>query len=167
MNNISLDKKYKTVSGLDVKLYEQFDTYVIGAFYSFVEKRWISGEWEIVSGYFSGYLGYTGISPSNFFNLVEIPEFKCEEIIFSQNRFRTVDYFGVNIAIPNGFNYIATCISGKVYAFNIMPVINALDRWEYGDGEFVDSIYCAVGSTDLVANIKFSGDWKKSLKYFP
>lgn len=142
---IDLNKKYTTVGGYEVVLYDIVDTTVFGRYYHPLLQRWNMCVWSISSG------KCESASNGNF-DLVEVPEFR----IVSHN-IKKVTYFGILLTVPYWTKWIAVNGLGEIQIFDDVPSCNTMiPRWNKNNS-LGDARYLAI-------NIGYTGDWKKSLR---
>lgn len=138
---IDLTKKYKTVTGLQVKLYDVVDSTqkycVIGAIYG-AGGIWRATSWDASGNNIDG----------DYHNLTEIPDFAVvrSEQIYSE----TFEYFEIKIILPKNIKWLATDYDGNLYGYFSEPYLTFGNYWD-SDGDCVK-----------IAKIKFKGDYKQS-----
>ena len=72
---------------------------------------------------------------------------------FTERSYKSFNYFGINLKLPNRIKYIATDSDGEVYGYYRTPY-NDSNSWGTADE---DDVYLFLGT------IEFKGDFKHSL----
>ena len=149
---IDITKKYKTNSGLEVKLYctdADSSTPVHGA-YKNHDGDWIVCAWTsdgVVMG------GLSSIHGSMAYDLMEVPLF---EAILESFEYRLVNVYGLTISVPRKAKYIAVDENGAIYSYEVKPFVEEGGLvWNLPDDE------CWVLGEH--GSIEYIGDWTKSL----
>jgi hypothetical protein len=143
---IDLSKKYKTATGLEVKLYDILKPTqkhnVVGAL-KHECGTWKPSLWDAA-----------GINETSLvYNLVEIVDFKTSYLIEKYSTY--VDYFGLPFSVSVNVKWLATDEDGTVYGYFDEPY-SICKPWD--NSGFWDSDNDSV----KLLKIKFAGDWRHS-----
>jgi hypothetical protein len=141
-NMISLDKKYKTLSGNEVVLLEIYNNQVFGRVVNALG-NWYSEQWNLC-----------GIHSNSNLNLVEVPEFKIVNV--KQNFIKPVLYYGTLFTVPKNINYMATDKDGNVFGYYSKPTKLGADVNMWINNDYCDAVKIGV--------VEFEGDWRQSLQ---
>lgn len=138
---IDLNKKYQTLQGDPVVLYDIVGNKVFGRWCD-DDGEWYSCRWLVETGR----LYPETISSAD---LVEVPDFS----IISFNCEKIITYFGAKVLVPYWAKWIATDLDGKVVAFQNKPWLNLQTHWCCNSGRRVV----------LTESATYKGDWENSL----
>ena len=107
---IDLNKKYKTESGFEVKLFEIIGDQVFGA-YNHPENGWLPTKWDS-----------NGLCVFDLYDLVEVPLFEISS--FTQKQLtKEVLVHGHDMFVPAWTKYVVIHIGGGVYALEQKPCV--------------------------------------------
>ena len=140
---IDLNKKYTTVGGYEVVLYDIVDNTVFGRYLDPEFNIWIPDKWNVLTG------KNCSVPTANKWHLVEIVEFNI-----AATNTKWVYYYGIGVIVPVWANWICTDKNGTVWCYEDKPEIR-----EYGE-------FGNIGSNSVFQvfdKIQYNGDWRTSL----